>query len=121
MSSRARFSEGAPVYRGVCHSQLNLKRGTGPRTRFTMFASIEVLIGLALVYLLLALIVTAFTEWFSSLFRYRARNLRTAVQQMLDGPAGTANTQRFFSHPRIVALSEGIKPPSYVPAKAFAE
>jgi hypothetical protein len=86
-----------------------------------MFASIEVLIGLALVYLLLALIVTAFTEWFSSLFRYRARNLRTAVQQMLDGPAGTANTQRFFSHPRIVALSEGIKPPSYVPAKAFAE
>lgn len=86
-----------------------------------MFASIEVLIGLALVYLLLALIVTAFTEWFSSLFRYRARNLRTAIQQMLDGPVGTINTKRFFAHPRIVALSEGTKPPSYVPSKAFAE
>ena len=86
-----------------------------------MFASIEVLIGLALVYLLLALVVTALTEWFSSAVRYRARNLRTAIQQMLDGPTTTANAQKFFAHPRIVALSEGTKPPSYIPAKAFAE
>jgi len=86
-----------------------------------MFASIEVLIGLALVYLLLALIVTAFTEWFASLFGFRSRNLRVAVRQMLDGATGSANTNRFFAHPRIVALSEGIRAPSYIPAKAFAE
>lgn len=86
-----------------------------------MFASIEVLIGLALVYLLLALIVTALTEWLSSLMRFRSRNLRLAIRQMLDGPQGTANTERFFSHPRIIALSEGTKPPSYIPSQAFAE
>src|SRR5688500_20379858 len=86
-----------------------------------MFASIEVLIGLALVYLLLALIVTALTEWLASLARFRSRNLRVAIRQMLDGPQGTANTERFFAHPRIIALSEGLKPPSYVPSQAFAE
>lgn len=86
-----------------------------------MFASIEVLIGLALVYLLLALIVTALTEWLASLARFRSRNLRAAIRQMLDGPQGTANTDRFFAHPRIIALSEGLKPPSYIPSQAFAE
>ena len=86
-----------------------------------MFASIEVLIGLALVYLLLALIVTAMTEWFSSLLRARSKNLRVAVRQMLDGPDGSANTDRFFKHPRIIALSEGLRAPSYIPSKAFAE
>lgn len=86
-----------------------------------MFASIEVLIGLALVYLLLALIVTALTEWLSSLMRFRSRNLRVAVRQMLDGPDGTANTERFFAHPRIIALSEGTRRPSYIPSQAFAE
>src|SRR5688500_16621028 len=86
-----------------------------------MFASIEVLIGLALVYLLLALIVTALTEWQSSLMRFRSRNLHVAIRQMLDGPDGTSNTERFFAHPRIIALSEGKKPPSYIPSQAFAE
>lgn len=86
-----------------------------------MFASIEVLIGLAFVYLLLALIVTALTEWCSSLLRFRAKNLRVAVRQMLDGPTGSANTDRFFAHPRIISLSEGLRPPSYIPSRAFAE
>ncbi len=87
-----------------------------------MFASVEVLIGLALVYLLLALIVTALTEWGASAFKYRATNLRKAVRQMLDGPSGPAtNTDRFYRHPRIVAISDGVRPPSYIPSKTFAE
>lgn len=87
-----------------------------------MFASIEVLIGLALVYLLLALIVTALTEWTSSAFRYRASNLHKAVRQMLDGASGSAtNAERFYQHPRIVALSEGTRRPSYIPSRTFAE
>lgn len=87
-----------------------------------MFPSIEVLIGLALVYLLLALIVTALTEWVASFFKSRASNLRRAVRQMLDGPVGPSpNTERFYRHPRIVAISDGLRPPSYVPSKTFAE
>lgn len=86
-----------------------------------MFSSVEVLIGLALVYLLLALVVTALTEWSSSLFRLRSRNLRKAIRQMLDGAVEGANTSRFFDHPRIIALSEGRRLPSYIPSKAFAE
>ncbi len=86
-----------------------------------MFATIEVLIGLSLVYLLLALIVSAITEWWSSLFGMRAKNLRTAVRQMLDGLSGSELTDRFFTHPRIVALSRGRKLPSYIPAKTFVD
>lgn len=86
-----------------------------------MFVSLEVLIGLAFVYLILALIVTALTEWVSSAFRLRARNLRKAIRQMLD-PLGQAKVaQAFYAHRRIRALSEGAKPPSYIPSKTFAE
>jgi hypothetical protein len=86
-----------------------------------MFASIEVLIGLAFVYLILALIVMALTEWVASAFRLRAKNLRNAVTQMLDPLGGHANTDLFYKHPRIHAISEGRRPPSYIPSKTFAE
>jgi hypothetical protein len=86
-----------------------------------MFVSIEVLIGLAFVYLILALIVTALTEWVSSALRLRARNLRNAVRQMLDPVGQTTTADAFYAHRRIQALSEGAKKPSYIPSKTFAE
>ena len=86
-----------------------------------MFATIEVLIGLSLVYLLLALIVSAITEWWSSLFGMRSKNLRVAIRQMLDGSTDSTFTEKFFKHQRIVALSRGKRLPSYIPAKAFVD
>src|ERR1051325_1252865 len=86
-----------------------------------MFATIEILIGLSLVYLLLALIVSAITEWWSSLFGMRSKNLRVAIRQMLDGSSGSTFTEKFFAHKRIVALSRDGKLPSYIPAKAFVD
>jgi hypothetical protein len=86
-----------------------------------MFASLEILIGLAFVYLILALMVTGITEVAASIAHLRAKVLRLAVRQMLDRPGESAVTDRFYSHDRIVALSEGLRKPSYISSKTFAD
>jgi hypothetical protein len=51
------------------------------------FVVLDVAIGLAFVYLLLALICTALNEWIASIFRLRAKTLRRAVERLVDAPA----------------------------------
>ena len=86
-----------------------------------MFASLEVLIGLAFVYLILALMVTAVTEVVASLRNLRAKVLDLAIRQMLDRPGQRTVTDKFYAHDRILALSEGVRKPAYIPSKTFAE
>ncbi len=86
-----------------------------------MFAGLEILIGLAFVYLILGLMVTAVTEVVSTLAKLRARVLNSAVRQMLDRPGQRTVTDRFYAHDRILALSEGLRKPSYIPSNTFAE
>jgi hypothetical protein len=86
-----------------------------------MFASLEILIGLAFVYLILALMVTGVTEVVASFADLRAKVLRQAISQMLDRPGESAVTDRFYAHDRIFALSEGVRKPAYIPSKTFAE
>ena len=86
-----------------------------------MFASLEILIGLAFVYLILALMVTGFTEAVASFADLRAKVLQGAIRQMLDRPGEHAVADRFYAHDRIFALSEGLRKPSYIPSKTFAD
>jgi len=86
-----------------------------------MFASLEVLIGLAFVYLILALMVTAVTEVVASLANLRAKVLDLAVRRMLDRHGQRTTTDRFYAHDRIAALSDGKRKPAYIPSNTFAE
>jgi hypothetical protein len=91
---------------------------------------LDVVIGLAFVYLLLALICTTINEWLAGLFGIRAKTLAVAIKQMLDQQPGSGDPtrsflQQFYSHPLITGMmTPGSKPgaslPSYLPSRTFA-
>ncbi|MBD2103644.1 hypothetical protein [Leptolyngbya sp. FACHB-261] len=110
-----------------------------------MFSStvLEVAIGLFFFYLVVSLFTSQIAEGISSLFDYRAQDLRRGIQQLLDRNAGTSRlTAQLYQHPLIRSLftpkgvltralarfnvlrqpaSTGdLRPPSYIPAKDFA-
>ncbi len=82
---------------------------------------LDVLLGLALVYLLLALMCTTVNEWFATIFKRRSVTLETAIRGLLDGP-GSKNglADKFYAHPLIRSLAEKGKKPSYIPPETFA-
>lgn len=94
---------------------------------------LEVAIGMAFVYLLLAIFCTAANEWIAGILRSRAKFLKQGIEQLLappsgshDGPAGddTAASvvlSQFYSHPLIKGLMRHGRPPSYLPARTFAK
>lgn len=91
-----------------------------------MFGSavLEVLIGLAVVFLVLGVICSALCESWAGITRARARNLARGVESLL----GKARTAEFYAHSRIAALSapRGKLPlppqrPSYVANATFAQ
>lgn len=92
--------------------------------------TLDVVIGLIFVYLLLAIICTNLNEWIAGLLGMRANTLKSAVQQLLDGQAGTDAPQdvnwflqQFYKHPLIVGMSKPDKPsahPAYIAPRAFA-
>jgi hypothetical protein len=102
------------------------------------FPILEVLIGLAFIYLLLALICTTVTEWFARLTSARAASLHLGIRRMVGefqsagvltkigqffGRApthGAAIAEQIYSHPLVQNLAEPGKRPSYIPASNFA-
>ena len=101
------------------------------------FTALEVVIGLAFVYFVLALICSAVAEAISSLQRTRAKMLVGAIENLLSGSEsitdeGRALAKQFWAHPLVQALvkptkdassagdaaSQG-KGPAYVPARTF--
>lgn len=80
-------------------------------------AVLETAIGLALIYLLLAVFCTTANEWIAALLNTRANMLRQGIVQLLHGEAFA---QRFYDHPLIRALMMEGEHPSYLPARAFA-
>lgn len=80
----------------------------------------NLVIGLAAIYALLALIVSAVNEWIAGLFRFRGGVLKRGVTRILGSPELAA---RFYEHPRIQALYEvggrieGL--PSYIEPMTF--
>ena len=89
---------------------------------------IEVGIGLAFVYLLLALICSAVNEAIAGLFNLRARTLEKAIRQLLNPSRKGAQKSAapdVYGHPLVRALHQrgvfgGWRKPSYIPAQTFA-
>jgi len=99
---------------------------------------LDVLIGLAFIYLLLALICTTVTEWFARLTSARAANLHIGIRTMVGelqsagvltkigqffgrAPTHAADiAEEIYSHPLVKNLAEPGKRPSYIPASNFA-
>jgi hypothetical protein len=80
-------------------------------------AVLEVALGLALIYLLLAVFCATANEWIAAALHTRANMLRQGIVQLL---RGDAFADKFYEHPLIRALMEDGEHPSYLPARAFA-
>ena len=92
--------------------------------------TVEIAIGLSLVYLLLSLFVTIIMELYNTISKSRGRLLKTAITRMLnDGPGGDSVPKpgtladSFYKHPMIKALSKEDKSawPSYITDKMFTQ
>jgi hypothetical protein len=93
---------------------------------------LDVAIGLVFVYLLLAIICSAINEWIASWFNLRAKNLKSAITQLLDGQPSTPGGKdadwflnKFYTHPLIAGMHKqgavgDAAHPSYLPSRAFA-
>jgi hypothetical protein len=77
-------------------------------------AILEVAIGILFVYMLLSLLCSAIGELIESFLRFRARDLKKGIENLLNHK-GLA--QDFFNHPLIKPLG---KNPSYIPARSFS-
>jgi len=107
-----------------------------------MSTALDVAIGLILLYLLLALMVTTAQELVAGAFRLRAKHLFDVIEGMLRGSASESSAEakqaaelarRLYAHPLITNLVEtkltikdgklpllGTGLPSYIPSKTFA-
>jgi len=89
-----------------------------------MFGSqmLEVAIGLAIVYLLLSLTCSAFTELISNLLALRARNLEEGIRRMLNDGGDAQRAAKLYKLPLIKSLAQGwnAKKPNYIPSRTFA-
>ena len=85
------------------------------------FPVLDVVIGLAFLYLLFALSCTTLNEVIAGLFNKRAQMLRDAIEHLL-GDKDLANA--VYQHPAIVSLARPSKKPgskpSYIPKERFA-
>lgn len=80
-------------------------------------------IGMLSLFLVASLLVTALQEALAQLLDLRARTLRAAIGNMLDGNAAGANTNAFFDHALIRSLNtrKAELGPSYIPRGVFVE
>jgi hypothetical protein len=102
------------------------------------FTALEVVIGLAFIYFVLALVCSAIAETISSLQRRRAKMLVAGIENLLSGSdtitkEGRELAKHFWEHPLVqglirprsdkpagdTALQKDGKGPAYVPARTF--
>jgi hypothetical protein len=88
-------------------------------------AVLEVAIGLALVYLLLAAFCTTANEWMAALLHTRAKMLRGGIARLLrnelrNQPHSDSFVDKFYDHPLIHAFMQDGAHPSYLPSRTFA-
>ena len=77
---------------------------------------LEAALGLAGVYLLLAMFCSTVNEWIAALLAVRANMLEKGIRRLL----GSVSNQ-FYEHPTIQALMHNGTHPEHVPAGAFAK
>jgi hypothetical protein len=81
-------------------------------------AIVDVAIGLALVYFLMALFVTTVQEALAALLNQRGKTLRDGMLHMLQGGADVA--QALLAHPLVRTQARKKREPSYLPAPLFS-
>ena len=100
--------------------------------------TLDVIIGLIVVYLLLGLVCTAVNEWLSSMFSFKAKTLWQAVQTMIakgekfnpfsafrflnvnaQEHKDASKVANFYAHPLIDTFSRKSQLPSYISAQTF--
>jgi hypothetical protein len=92
---------------------------------------VEVTIGLITIYLVLSLLVSEIQELLSTILQWRARNLKTAIVNLLSGNPnsleGLSLVNSLYQHPLIQSLHQRAAwrtttsvGPSYLPSDAFA-
>jgi len=85
---------------------------------------LDVAIGLAFLYVILSVMITALQEYIAAILKLRSKTLAKGIEELVGSESGEA----FFRHPLIFPLFEGGlkdgKPikggPSYIPARNFA-
>ena len=93
-----------------------------------MFGSalLEIFIGLAFVYLLLAVICSAVSEWIARIFAMRSKNLEAGIRNLLEDPK---LVEELYQHPLVKSfyrqgwfdrMWNRKGGPSYIPSRAFA-
>jgi len=87
---------------------------------------LDVAIGVVLLLLLLALIVSSINEVLAKIFSWRAENLKEGITNLLSDPDAKALAGLVYGHPLIRSLGRAgtkTKPsdPSYIPGKRFAQ
>jgi hypothetical protein len=99
--------------------------------------TIEILIGIIIVFILVSTICTTIREGLESILKTRAAYLDQGIRQLLNDKAGSDLAKKFYEHPLIFGLFNGdYKPgtdvdstsmfakgknlPSYIPSKNFA-
>ncbi|MGI8430754.1 MAG: hypothetical protein ACR2MW_00470 [Chthoniobacterales bacterium] len=80
---------------------------------------LDVAIGIVFVYLLVSLMVTAVSELFAALLKYRGRVLWRGLQHLLPVANGQSLAKQVYDHPLIAGLSRANRP-SYIPSRTFA-
>jgi hypothetical protein len=69
---------------------------------------LEVVLGLAFIYLVFSLVCSALQEWVSTLFAWRSENLEAGLRSMLCGQSTTTGAEELFNlladNPRIKAM-----------------
>lgn len=80
---------------------------------------LEVMIGLALVYLLLSLVCSTIQEAIAAWLNWRGKMLREAIERLLAGSRDLARA--LYEQPLLRALGREGRDPSYMPNRTFAD
>jgi hypothetical protein len=80
---------------------------------------LEVALGMALFFLLLAVICTSINEVIARMVALRARTLRSGLGELLGDPSFQKVAKRVYAHPLIESLEKKHRP-SYIHARTFA-
>lgn len=84
-------------------------------------AAIEVVIGLAFIYILYSLLVTIITELITSLLNQRGRVLKKGLKRMLDDEDKKIFSEEFLNRAEIKYLSNKGRLPSYLKPTTFSK
>nr|WP_315428162.1 hypothetical protein [uncultured Albidiferax sp.] len=75
--------------------------------------TLEVAIGMAFLFLLMALICTGIKEWLEGIFKWRAMDLERGLRTMLDDEKGQL-TAYLYEHPLVLSLYQGKYDPAHL-------